>query len=504
MERLFALPLFVPLTAFGGLAMYVPAAHALAFRHHEVARAFFYSGTMVLFVTGLIALALSGRRFGTASRSQLLQLLLAYTVFPLILALPFVEGVGNTSFASGWFEMVSSFTTTGATLYDAERLGPSLHLWRAMVGWMGGFFVLVTAFAVLAPMNLGGFEVINPGSVGFSGRQGPAGIAVADLAERLYQHIRLLLPVYVGLTAALGLLLSAAGDTTLVAICHAMSTLSTSGISPLPAGTATPSGRWGEAAILLFLLFALSRRTMPLGRAARQSFPLSADPEFRLGVAAVIVVPLVIVAVLIAEAIRRDAVPGLGEVLSALWGAVFTGLSFLTTTGFRSADWFSGPLWQGITAPGLFLVALCLVGGGVATTAGGVKILRIYALYLHGQREMERILHPHSLGGGGPFKRHLRRDGAFVAWLFFMLVALSLAGMVLMLTLTGLGLEESIIFSIASITTTGPLLGTSAQAPLSVAAVDGWARLVMAGGMVAGRMEILALIALVAPGTWRQ
>lgn len=504
MERLFAFPLLLPLTAIGGLAMYVPAAHALAFRNHAVARAFFYSGTLVLFLVGLIALALWGRRFPQDSRRQLLQLLLAYTIFPLILAVPFVEAIGNTSYANGWFEMVSSFTTTGTTIYDPARLAPSLHLWRAIVGWFGGFFVLVTAFAVLAPMNLGGFELVNPGSVGFSGKQGPPGIETADLAGRITQQVRLLAPVYGGLTVALALGLVASGDTALVAICHAMSTLSTSGISPLPTGQFADSGRTGEALIFLFLLFALSRRTMPLGRGARLSFPLSRDPEFRIGIVTVALVPVGMLLLLIIDSMRHDLTPSVAEIASAFWGAAFTGLSFLTTTGFRSVDWMAGPIWQGMTAPGLFLTALCLVGGGVATTAGGVKILRIFALYLHGRREMDRILHPNSVGGQGAFRRHLRQQGAFIAWLFFMLVALSLAGMVALLTLTGLGLEEALILAIAALTNTGPLGNAGSQAPLAIVAVDGWARIILAGGMVAGRMEILALVALFAPGTWRQ
>ena len=85
-------------------------------------------------------------------------------------AIPFYEAVGNTTFLNAWFEMVSCLTTTGATVYDnAGRLTPSLHLWRGLVGWLGGLLVWITAVSIFAPMNLGGFEVRATGARGQGG-----------------------------------------------------------------------------------------------------------------------------------------------------------------------------------------------------------------------------------------------------------------------------------------------------------------------------------------------
>ncbi len=115
------------------------------------------------------------------------------------------SGAARHDLLNAWFEMISSFTTTGATLYDdPARLAPSLHLWRALVGWLGGFFVLLSAVAILAPLNLGGFEVISGGVVG-AGQPGhradhPHGRSVAATAPRSRWPI---FPVYGGLTLAL-------------------------------------------------------------------------------------------------------------------------------------------------------------------------------------------------------------------------------------------------------------------------------------------------------------
>ena len=89
------------------------------------------------------------------------------------------------------------------------------------------------------------------------------------------------------------------------------------------------------------------------------------------------------------------------EGLRALWGAWFTVMSFLTTTGFVSVDWEVARAWSGLGAPSVLLLGLAVFGGGVATTAGGVKLLRVHALYRHSVREMEKLVQPSSVGGAG-------------------------------------------------------------------------------------------------------
>ena len=154
------LPLLVSLIAMGGLAMLVPAIHAAATGEREIAEVFFWFAALTLVGGMLIGIAMAGRTRGDHPRRHLAGLLVFFAAMPLLLALPFHEAVGNTSFFNAYFEMVSCLTTTGATLYEeAGRLAPPLHTWRATVGWLGGLVIWVGAIAVLAPMALGGFEV---------------------------------------------------------------------------------------------------------------------------------------------------------------------------------------------------------------------------------------------------------------------------------------------------------------------------------------------------------
>ncbi|MCB2134402.1 MAG: TrkH family potassium uptake protein [Rhodobacteraceae bacterium] len=502
LRRILDLPFIVILMGIGAAAMYVPAGHALAVRAHPVARAFFYSGTLFLILTILIGIAAAANRPDNIARNHLLTLVASFVLLPLMLAIPFAESVPDTTYFNAWWEMVSSFSTTGASLFDPSRLPASVHLWRAFVGWLGGFLVLVAAVAVLAPMNLGGFEVLSGTPAGQGATSGAQNTRRIDTSEKLARYTASLLPIYGGLTLALWIALILAGDTSLVAACHAMSTMATSGISPVGGVQHGGSGRWGEAVILLFLVFALSRQLMPVKRFPRHSATTS-DPELRMALLIVATVPALLFLRHWIGAFEVDEVPDIRAAVHALWGSVFTVMSFLTTAGFESADWTAARHWSGLEAPGLALAGLAVIGGGVATTAGGVKLLRVYALFRHGEREIERLIHPSSIGGAGAQARRLRRQGAQMAWIFFMLFALSIAVTMLALSLTGLDFEASTIFAVAALSTTGPLADVAGEVQLRWAGLGNDARAVLALAMVVGRLETLAFIALLNPDFWR-
>ena len=97
----------------------------------------------------IIGLAVGSWRPKDRTRSQMISLLGTFLILPAMLALPFLEAVPDTRFINAYVEMVSSLTTTGATLFDPDRLPMSIHIWRAVVAWLGGLLMWITAFAVL-------------------------------------------------------------------------------------------------------------------------------------------------------------------------------------------------------------------------------------------------------------------------------------------------------------------------------------------------------------------
>ena len=501
-----SLPLVVILLWIAAGAMLLPAAHAAANGDNRVARVFLYGAVVVAALTGMAALALAGRAPGpNPARRQLVSFALAYLVVPPVLALPFAQSVPDTSFANAWFEMVSSLTTTGATLYDTPgRLAPSLHLWRALVGWLGGLLILVGAAALLAPLDLAGAEVISGRAPG-RGARGAAQITrLADPAERLARLTLLVFPVYAGLTLALWVLLLICGEAGLQALCLAMSTLASSGITPGQGPALPGSGLAGEMLVFVFLLLGLTRRSFPGAVMVDRSHPLTADPEIRLAAFLLAVVPCVLFLRHWVGAMQTEEVGSLASALGALWGALFMTLSFLTTAGFESGYWQASRAWSGLPAPGLILVGLAMIGGGIATTTGGLKLLRVHALVRQGQRELERIAHPHSIGGGGEGERRLRNEGANAAWIFFMLYALTLAVLIAALALVEVPFESALVLAVAAVSTTGPLVSVAAETPLAYSDLGGAAKAILGAAMVLGRLEVLAILALVAPSVWRR
>jgi trk system potassium uptake protein TrkH len=152
------LPLFVVLLWISAAAMLVPAAVAFLTEDFATGRTFFYAGLMTVIAATLIGIAMQGRPGVATERRQLVTLVLSYMLLPLVLAVPMDQAVAATRFINVYLDMVSALTTTGAVVFDPERLPPAVHLWRALVGWLGGLLIWVTAMAVLAPLNLRGWR----------------------------------------------------------------------------------------------------------------------------------------------------------------------------------------------------------------------------------------------------------------------------------------------------------------------------------------------------------
>ena len=499
-RRLERLPLLVLFAACGAAAMLLPAAFGFASGDADAARPFLHSALFFGLISWIVAVARASRNERRPARRQLLSLLAAYTVLPVMLAVPFALALPATTPVSAWLEMVSALTTTGFALYDPERLTDTLHLWRAVVGWMGGLFLWVTAAAILAPMNLGGFEVASDAPAGEGAARFSQVLRVAEPSERLNRFARQLGPVYALLTAVLWGLLAAAGVPPFEAACLAMSTLATSGIAPTEGALGT--GVLAEAMIAGFLVFALSRGAFAdetRGGIRR----LRGDPELRLagwivaGVSALLFLRHWIGA---ADAAEGD---DLLEALAALWGAAFTVLSFLATAGFESAAWEGARDWSGLPAPGILLMGLAMIGGGVATTAGGVKLFRVFALSAHGARELGRLVHPSSIGAAGLAGRDVRRRGAQIAWVSFMLFAFSIAALTLGIAMADVPFEDALVLAVAALSNTGPLAAGITGLEVEVLTLPVFAKGVIAAGMILGRMELLAIVALLNPDLWR-
>ncbi|MEL6958489.1 MAG: potassium transporter TrkG [Pseudomonadota bacterium] len=498
-------PFFVLLMGIGSAAMLLPAIHALILDDHALSRVFLYSALLFFMMTVFIAFATSNYRTANMARGYLITLLATFLILPFMLAVPIYEAVATMSYLDAWFEAVSSLTTTGATLYDNPRDLPlPVHFWRAILGWLGGLIIWVTAIAILAPLNIGGFEVRAEGNAVQRQRTYAQVGRTTDPSERLARFGAKFIPLYSALTGLLTLLLMSTGELPFVALCHAMAVMSTSGISPVGGVLFSSSGFPGELIIFAFFVFALSRGTFSRGLPGQDLKPVWQDSEVRLGLSLVGLLTLALFLRHGLLAFEEDANNSVFLALRAVWGAIFTLMSFLTTTGFESASWTATQDWSGLGTPGLILLGVAFIGGGVATTAGGIKLLRLYALWKHGQREVERLVMPSSVAGAGRDARQIRRQGAQIAWIFFMLFVLSIAAVMVLLSLSGVQFETAMVLAVSALTTTGPLAEIAGETPISYASVPDFGKIVLAIAMVLGRLEALALLALFNPEFWRR
>ena len=253
------LPFFLQLFGVASLAMYFPSAHALSFENYTQARSFFYTGTLGLFFLFMVALAASNRKLEETGIQQLVSLALGFFILPLYLAIPAYDAIRTTYFINAYLDMVSALTTTGFVIFDPNRLSETLHLWRALVAWLGGALIWLAAVAILAPLNLGGFEVASSNRI-YQAQL----LTTSERQMFLRRNFAVLFPIYGGLTVILWIALTVSGLPGFESLIFAMSILSTSGVTATRALSDFDANLVVELIVVLFLMIALTRGLVAL------------------------------------------------------------------------------------------------------------------------------------------------------------------------------------------------------------------------------------------------
>lgn len=498
------LPLLALVLVGLALGMLLPLALAMLQADWSTGRAFFYSAAFTAVVATGIALILPSHI--VTPKEELGALALAWLIVPVFAALPLYMETPRLGLTGVWFEMTTSFTTTGGSAYrDLTRVPDAIHLWRGLVAWLGGFFTLTAAYAIFAPRRMGGFEIdaaVSRALGGMAERSLSQSSLIPPLNQRLFRAIGDVAPIYCLLTAVLGLIFHAFGQDDLDSAVHAMSILSTSGISPRPEGLAGANSLIAELSAFVLMVLAATRLLYGHATHGVTRHVWYRDVELRLMAWLVGLATLLLFGRHWIGALTVITPDEEGDLLAALWGNIFTVTSFLTTTGFVSASWEEARHWSGLSNPSLVLLGLAAVGGGAATTAGGVKLIRAYALFRHGFRELERIAKPDSIIGVGVGMRGMMRQGAVIAWTFIMLYFIVLTAAMLGLTAAGMSFQNALISATAALSNTGPVYEEVTSAHATFAELNPAARIILGIAMIAGRIEMLALAALLNQRWW--
>ena len=439
----------------------------------------------------------SGRR-ATGSRrlrSDIGLLLFLWLGLPALSALPVHSIVAEFAFGDAYFEMVSGFTTTGATLLQDPSSHPrSLLVWRSMTQWLGGLATLVAVLAVLAPHSLGAFalEGIAPSRAGERHRGGRTRFGATDRWMRAAIRVA---PLYTALTIVLQTGYFLAGMSAFDAFNHALTTISTGGFSTRP-GSLAEFASWPIEAVAAFgmLLGAIGIGTY--ARLWRRRWRRAArDPELQLFF-------VLVTAATLAAFIRHffgeplaDAGRRTGQLAATFWSEAFAAISALTTTGFPSAFAGAGGEWSGLGPVPALLLGLAIAGGSAASTAGGVRLMSVSLLTRHSLDEFGRIGRPRYVRG-----RSQIRDAAgqlHVAWIGSMLFALAAGAGILAISTLGLDFEASLSAIVTSLANAGPLHGALTGATDAWRDIPPEGRVLCSLYMALGRVGVVGVVAMI-------
>ncbi len=486
------LPLAISLPGILILMMMIPSLHGFYAGNVHQGRTFFYAVLLGLFALIFLNFSLKGAHFSAHRHTQLWSLFAFYLGFPILLAVPLHEVAASGSFINSYLDIVSTVTTTGLPIFPTSTLSETLVIWRVCLGWASGFLIWVFAWSVFAPLNLGGFEHLGSrGSASSFYTIGSTGKTRLP-AEKFWREAFRLAPIYLWITATTSLALLILSGDPAFAILRAMATIATFGLE-IPGHSGV--GWSGEVILMVVMVFALSRATFSNRFTKTPKWYFFRDPELQVAVI------LITGAILLLFCMQWPKLTGATGYVKAIWGFLFTSLSFLSTTGVIS-EYFPSALLESSKA--YFVIGtLAMFGGGVATTAGGIKLLRVYILARHCKAEVDRLIAPTQVISGQSEKLLTSHHNAMLACVFLMLFILVFAAITLGLTLTGSSVDDALLLTLATLTNTGPIaqgVGALANTGLELG-TD--AKLILALAMIFGRLEVLALLALLNPDIYR-
>jgi len=449
----------------------------------EQASRFLMPALLTGFTGGALAIALGGHDQATSRRDGILVVALLFTVVPLFAALPLVGGGLGLSVLEAWFEALSALTTTGASILDPLETKPAAVLfWRALLGWIGGFAGIVMMIIVLSGLGLGGLA---PTFVPVPHGEGE------NLVPRARQVSRALWPIYVGLTVLGFFALMVSGMAGFDALVHAFGALSTSGLSTYSDGL----GAFGtpERLVMCVLAFLGALNMTLYLRSARHGVkPFLRDPEV------VILLSLCVLAsLLVATALVTQKGMGLGQALEI---GLTNGFGFATTSGYGVAEGLAAQ-WPVFVS--FVLIAVMTVGGGVASSASGLRPMRLMMMIKITEREFGKLSHPHATirlrYGDQRLPQPLKRAVIGFVVLFVLTLSVLLCGF----ALAGVPLEHAVGVALSALSNTGPAAELLTGGEFAARDLNGFGRGLYATAMVVGRMDILALLVFASPDFWR-
>ena len=474
-------PLGIPLLGEGGMMLLclIPSLHF----HDGTWWPILASALFTLGVGALILISIPKHHDRVDRRVPYLMVNLIWVVLALFGMLPFLSTGSLTHVADAFFESMSGFTSTGATIFaDIEHLPPSVLLWRSMSQWIGGFGIILLVLAVVPSLGINKYSLYTAEASGADN----TGKATTSVSET----IRRTLVIYVALTLVFVVLLRTTGMHIWDAVNLVFTNISSGGFSIYNDSLASVSHT--QQYILAGAMFFSGINFMLLYHLFTFNFARVRNKFEQVG----LYVAVALVSVL-AVMVSLHGRMGMGW-NDALRCSTVQTMSVLTTTGSLVGD--TATWWVPIL---FFYVVLSLCGGMAGSTTGGLKMMRIIILYRNVRNILRNRLHPNAVNpvrlNGKPVSGTIINNVMVIFFVYLFTVVLG----VLLLMLSGINATEAFGACVACVTGYGPGLGASGgfgcYAGFTVAAK--WISSLL---MLMGRLECLTVIILFLPTFWRK
>ncbi|HDP94346.1 MAG TPA: TrkH family potassium uptake protein [Candidatus Aminicenantes bacterium] len=432
-------------------------------------------------ISGFVAIRISSNGKELSFRDGFLVVGLGWLLMALFGMLPYLFTGAIPSVTNAFFESMSGFTTTGASiLNDIEAMPRAILFWRAFTHWIGGMGIIVLSLAVLPLLGIGGMQLFKAEVPG----------PTADrLTPRIKDTAKVLWLVYVGITLVQALLLTFGGMSFFDAVCHAFATMATGGFSTRNASIQAFHSPYIDGVITLFMFlagvnFAMHYRFL-LGRfnVYWKDFEFKIYLGIALGVTAVLTFSNFIAGIF-------------GSVLESLRYSVFQAVSIGTTTGFVTADYEK---WTPLGQVLIFL--LMFIGGSAGSTGGGMKVMRFIVVVKQGMIELRKLLHPQAVIPLKLGRRVIPRQVVHSIIGFFLFYVGLFVFVSIIMTTLGMDLLTAIGASASCIGNIGPGLGLVGPTD-NFAFLPDLGKWILAFTMMVGRLEIFTVLLLFTRDFW--
>jgi len=486
------------LLLFNGSFMFISSGIGFFYKDGS-SQGILFAGLITIAIGLLFRFTTKGFKKEVKKREGYLIVTLGWVFMSLSGTLPYLLTESIPTFTNAFFETMSGYTTTGASILDdIESMPEGILFWRSTTHWIGGMGIIVLTIAVLPLLGIGGMQLFAAEAPGPSADK--LHPRITDTAKRLWY-------IYFGLTIAETLFLKLAGMSVFDAANHAMSTLSTGGFSTKNSSVAYWNDNPTIQYIITFFMIVAGTNFVLSYFAFKGKFKkIIQDEELKIYIINTIVISIIVALVvyfsvnvsLVATDTQVIAHPMvLGQFESAFRHALFQVVSVITTTGFVSADF---TIWTPFLTMVFFF--LMFFGASAGSTSGGVKFVRHIIMIKNGFLEFKRSIHPNAIIRVRYNNKSVSRDIVFNIIAFFILYLIMFVLGALVFSMLGLDFTSAIGGSISSLGNVGPAFG-------SLSPVNNYNSLPDLGKwwsaflMLLGRLELFTVLILFTPYFWK-